>query len=355
MVGGHFGRVHIIIIPHVLESPENGEDGEESRSSVPVPSLGGWTFSAESMTCYEAVNEGRVNMNMFRAQVERGPVHREARSENVLVRNAGNAQSIEKRGSQRGGVCDSLPSQDAYCQPPVGGGDEGDQWVDAQGSGCRGMRVIYGGMKMDTIRNWGRQLEDYNDAGASKVGRVSTSEGGPECPQQQQQQQLPLSPRDDQEHHPLSPRDDQERHPLSPLDDYDTFSETSPTDLLDDTRGTTCKEEEKKEKEKEDEKVKEEEKEKEDGKVKEEDCEEDGDLAALEVPLHLLRQGQDEEAGYRHLVVQRQELQDPGGWRCLHLHHHRRSFHQVCREEAEGDEGGLSAALVILVTSPQLA
>ena len=27
--------------------------------------------------------------------------------------------------------------------------------------------------------------------------------------------------------------------------------------------------------------------------------------------------------------VQRQELQDPGGRRCLHLHHHRRGFHQV--------------------------
>merc|ERR1719507_2635754 len=48
-------------------------------------------------------------------------------------------------------------------------------------------------------------------------------------------------------------------------------------------------------------------------------------------------------------------LQNPGGWRCLHLHHHRRSVHQVCCEEAEGDEGGLNAALVILITSPQLA
>ena len=28
---------------------------------------------------------------------------------------------------------------------------------------------------------------------------------------------------------------------------------------------------------------------------------------------------------------------------------------QVCCEEAEGDEGGLNAALVILITSPQLA
>ena len=35
----------------------------------------------------------------------------------------------------------------------------------------------------------------------------------------------------------------------------------------------------------------------------EEDCEEDGDLAALQVHLHLLWQGQDEEAGHWHLVV----------------------------------------------------
>merc|ERR1711936_1398829 len=89
-------------------------------------------------------------------------------------------------------------------------------------------------------------------------------------------------------------------------------------------------------------------------RLPEEDCEEDGDLAALQVRLHLLWQGQDEEAGHWHLVLQRQELQDPGGWRCLHLHHHCRSLHQVCREEAEGDEGGLNAALVILITSPQL-
>ena len=79
-------------------------------------------------------------------------------------------------------------------------------------------------------------------------------------------------------------------------------------------------------------------------RLPEEDCEEDGDLAALEVHLHLLWQGQDEEAGHWHLEVsvflrflsshfnlqvQRQELPDPGGWTCLHLHHHRRSFHQV--------------------------
>merc|ERR1712172_327262 len=51
-------------------------------------------------------------------------------------------------------------------------------------------------------------------------------------------------------------------------------------------------------------------------------------------------------------TVQRQELQDPGGWRCLHLHHHCCSLHQVCCEEVEGDEGGLNAALVILITSP---
>merc|ERR550517_1172378 len=76
----------------------------------------------------------------------------------------------------------------------------------------------------------------------------------------------------------------------------------------------------------------------------EEDREEDGDFPALQVHLHLLRQGQDEEAGHWHLVVQRQELQDPGGRRCLHLHHHRRGFHQVCREEIEGDEGGLNVA-----------
>ena len=166
-------------------------------------------------------------------------------------------------------------------------------------------------------------------------------------------------------------------------------------------------------------------------RLPEEDCEEDGDLAALQVHLHLLWQGQDEETGHWHLVLQRQELQDPGGWRCLHLHHHCCSLHQVpnpfhyqiilefsatalcvlpkcgiiqffmlqyylvlyspdslscisgslwikhllqdtiyyslfrlsglffpfqvCREEAEGDEGGLNAALVILITSPQLA
>merc|ERR1712212_970755 len=60
-------------------------------------------------------------------------------------------------------------------------------------------------------------------------------------------------------------------------------------------------------------------------------------------------------AGHWHLVLQRQELQDPGGWRCLHLHHHCCSLHQVCCEEAEGDEGGLNAVLVILITSPQLA
>ena len=79
-------------------------------------------------------------------------------------------------------------------------------------------------------------------------------------------------------------------------------------------------------------------------RLPEEDCEEDGDLAALEVHLHLLWQGQDEEAGHWHLEVsvflrflsshfnlqvQRQELPDPGGWTCLHLHHYRRSFHQV--------------------------
>merc|ERR1712187_90354 len=75
----------------------------------------------------------------------------------------------------------------------------------------------------------------------------------------------------------------------------------------------------------------------------EEDRQEDGDLSALEVPVHLLWQGQDEEAGHRHLVLQRQELQNQGGRRCLHLHHHRRGLHQVCCEEVEGDEGGLSA------------
>merc|ERR1719323_1795901 len=84
----------------------------------------------------------------------------------------------------------------------------------------------------------------------------------------------------------------------------------------------------------------------------EEDRQEDGDLSALEVPVHLLWQGQDEEAGHRHLVLQRQELQNQGGWRCLHLHHHRRGLHQVCCEEVEGDEGGLSAVSIALVSSP---
>ena len=79
-------------------------------------------------------------------------------------------------------------------------------------------------------------------------------------------------------------------------------------------------------------------------RLPEEDCVEYGDLAALEVHLHLLWQGQDEEAGHWHLEVsvflrflsshlnlqvQRQELPDPGDWTCLHLHHYRRSFHQV--------------------------
>merc|ERR1712192_7652 len=89
-------------------------------------------------------------------------------------------------------------------------------------------------------------------------------------------------------------------------------------------------------------------------RLPEENREEDGDLAALQVHLHLLRQGQDEEAGHWHILVQRQELQDPGGWRCLHLHHHCCGLHQVCCEEVEGDEGGLNAALVILITSPEL-
>merc|ERR1712215_431924 len=39
-------------------------------------------------------------------------------------------------------------------------------------------------------------------------------------------------------------------------------------------------------------------------------CEEDGDLSALEVPVHLLWQGQDEEAGHWHLVLRRR-------WRSL--------------------------------------
>ena len=34
-------------------------------------------------------------------------------------------------------------------------------------------------------------------------------------------------------------------------------------------------------------------------------------------------------SSHLNLQVQRQELPDPGGWTCLHLHHHRRSFHQV--------------------------
>ena len=38
-------------------------------------------------------------------------------------------------------------------------------------------------------------------------------------------------------------------------------------------------------------------------RLPEEDCEEDGDLAALEVHLHLLWQGQDEEAGHWRLEV----------------------------------------------------
>ena len=38
-------------------------------------------------------------------------------------------------------------------------------------------------------------------------------------------------------------------------------------------------------------------------RLPEEDCEEDGDLTALEVHLHLLWQGQDEEAGHWHLEV----------------------------------------------------
>merc|ERR1712243_266369 len=72
-------------------------------------------------------------------------------------------------------------------------------------------------------------------------------------------------------------------------------------------------------------------------------CEEDGDQPAFQVHLHLLWQGQDEAFVCRNLELWRQELSCQGCGRCLHLHHHCCSLHQVCREAFEGDEGTVDA------------